>query len=88
MLFLCMIGGVYVTTMFAVMPKKDDHSYGVLFGLLWKYFSDNDLNTDWTGHYVMMDFETTMRQSLLLFFPSAVLLGCYFHWSQVNKQIL
>ena len=41
------------------------------------------MDIEWQGHYFMTDFESALRQSLITQFPNLVLLGCYFHWSQL-----
>ena len=57
LIFLAQVGGVYVPTMFALMPDKSEHSYGVLFGILHQAFGDLNIDTNWKDHYFMLDFE-------------------------------
>ena len=83
MIFLAQIGGVYVNCMMGVMTRKNDQSYGILYTLLWEAFNAWGLDTNWSNHYFMMDFEVSMRTNLLFLFPEIIILGCYFHWSQV-----
>ena len=82
LIFLAMVGGVYVTCMFAVMPNKTGNSYKKVFSMIFETFTNFGLDTEWRNHYFMMDFEIAMRNGVRSIFPNIRLIGCYFHFSQ------
>ena len=72
LILLAMVGGVYVTCMFAVMPNKSGPSYLKVFSMIHDAFSIMGLDVNWRNHSFMMDFEIAMRncvQSILLLLP-------------------
>ena len=70
--------------MFAIMPNKKGDSYVKVFNMIKEAFTVLNLDTEWRSHAFMMDFEAGMRNGLKTVFPLVNLLGCYFHFAQVN----
>ena len=83
-LFLAMVGGVYVTCMFAIMPNKTGNSYMKVFNMIHDAFSEMGLDVEWRNHSFMTDFEIAMRNGIRAVFPLVKLLGCFFHFAQVS----
>ena len=70
--------------MIGLLPDKTADTYGRFFAMVWSYLDQNGLPNDFTGHFFMTDFERNIRDHFMMFWPNARLLGCYFHFSQVN----
>jgi hypothetical protein len=83
LLFLAQVNGVFLTCMMAVMPKKSKRVYSVVCKLIEATFIRLNLDTDWTRHFMMCDFEIAMREAFIETFPAIIIIGCYFHWSQL-----
>ena len=80
---MALFGGVYLTCMIGLLPDKQLDTYERFFAMVSAYLDTNDLPNNFEGHFFMTDFERNIRSSFQLFWPSARLLGCYFHFSQV-----
>ena len=79
---MCMTSKAYTVTMLGLMPDKSRDSYDRMFGMLYDYCDEQELDTQWIGSVFMTDFEVAMRSSILLFYPSVKLLACFFHFCQ------
>lgn len=62
---------------FAVMKKKDQQSYEVLFRYLKENFGMSSDN-------FTTDYEKALANALAINFPEANLMGCWFHLAQVR----
>ena len=83
---MALFGGVYLLCLIGLLPDETNDSYGRFFAMLCAYLDKNNLPNDFTGHYFMTDFEQNIRDNFHMFWSNAVLLGCYFHFSQVCFQ--
>ena len=81
---MALFGGVYLTCMIGLLPDKQQETYERFFAMVSAYLDTNDLPNNFEGHFFMTDFERNIRSSFNLFWPSVRLLGCYFHFSQVD----
>ena len=79
-----LFGGVYLTCLIGLLPDKSNDTYGRFFAMVWSYLDRNNLPNGFAGHFFMTDFERNIRDNFNLFWSSAKILGCYFHFSQVN----
>ena len=64
LIFLALVGGFYVTCMFAVMRRKTQKCYERVFSMMKDKMVTLKCNVDWAGHTFMMDFEVPMRQAI------------------------
>ena len=80
---MALYGGVYVPCLFGLLPDKGEDSYLRFFGMLWAYNDQNGLPNNFENEFFMCDFELLIRSSILLYYPSLKILGCYFHYSQL-----
>ena len=80
---MALFGGVYLPCLIGLLPDKTSDAYGRLFAMVWSYLDMNNLPNDFAGHFFMTDFEKNIRDNFNLFWSTATLLGCYFHFSQV-----
>ena len=83
---MALFGGVYLPCLIGLLPDKSNDTYGRFFAMVWTYLNENNLPNDFTGHFFMTDFERNIRDNFNLFWSTATLLGCYFHFSQVCQQ--
>ena len=83
-IFLALVGGVYVTCMFAVMARKTQKCYARAFSMLKDKMVTLKCNIDWAGNTCMTDFEVAMKQGIKKVFPLLNLLGCISHFIQVR----
>ena len=82
-ILMALYGGVYVPCLFGLLPDKSEDSYLRFFGMLWAYNDKNNLPNNFENEFFMCDFEQLIRSSILLYYPSLNVLGCYFHFSQL-----
>ena len=80
---MALFGGVYLPCLIGLLPDKTSDTYGRFFAMVWSYLDMNNLPNDFAGQYFMTDFEKNIRDNFNLFWSTAILLGCYFHFSQV-----
>jgi hypothetical protein len=81
---LALVGRVYVTCMFAAMPRKTQKCYERVFSMLKDKRVTLKCIIDCAGHTFMTNFEVALRQAIKTVFPLVNLLGCFFHFSQVR----
>ena len=61
-----MTSKAYTVTMLGLMPDKSRDSYDRMFGMLYDYCDEQELDTQWIGSVFMTDFEVAMRSSIFL----------------------
>ena len=64
----------------ALMTHKSGALYNAVFARV-KALLPDSLKPD----YVMSDYETALQKGLGEIFPDAVIVGCWFHFSQVRE---
>lgn len=63
---------------FAMMSKKSQQAYHGVFSYI------RSMIPGWAPQFVMTDFEPAMRNAAQVIWPTAHLLGCFFHYAQVT----
>ena len=81
---MALYGGVYVPCLFGLLPDKSAETYERFFAMVWSYNNSKNLPNDFMDQYFMCDFEVAIRTSVMLHWPRVNILGCFFHFSQVN----
>ena len=61
-LFLAQVNGVFVTCMFCLMLRKTTAMYKLMANLIKASFMRLGLDTTWTKHFLMCDFEVALRE--------------------------
>ena len=80
---MALYGGIYIPCLFGLLPDKSGETYDRFFGMVWQYNDANNLHNTFMDQFFMCDFEVARRSSVILYWPTASILGCFFHFSQV-----
>jgi hypothetical protein len=80
---MALFGGVYLPCLIGLLPDKSSDTYIRFFAMVWAFMDNNGLPNSFSGQFFMTDFEAPIRDAFKLFWPSIILLGCYFHFSQL-----
>ena len=80
---MALYGGVYVPCLFGLLPDKTAETYDRFFAMLWAYNDKHKLPNNFANQFFMCDFEVAIRSSVMLYWPSVSILGCFFHFSQI-----
>ena len=71
-----------------IMKNKYQISYINLFENFKLILKEHNISIDNNKIYLMLDYESALRNALKICFPNCIILGCYFHYLQcIVKKI-
>ena len=63
-----------------IMKNKYQISYINVFENFKLILKEHNISIDNNKIYLMVDYESALRNALKIFFPNCIILGCYFHY--------
>ena len=75
-----------------LIPKtgKTEYLYNLIFKDIKLIIKDANINIEEITRYFMIDFEVGLQKAIKLYFPNALISGCFFHfvkclWEKAKK---